>query len=114
MVEEYYSPRKNAEDFLANLFKYRSKSNMMSFMAFIVERLNAYNAATPQNRNYSEKFASLSVLACLADELKQNEVPFGVLITIVFIFVGIQRRTGRYDHSSYLPRVFVSSCVLEM
>ena len=76
MVEEYYSPRKNAEDFLANLFKYRSKSNMMSFMAFIVDRLNAYNAATPQNRNYSEKFASLSVLACLADELKQNEVPF--------------------------------------
>ena len=75
VVEEYYSPRKNAEEFLVALFKYRSKEHMLNFMEFIVEKLNTYNNTTPpKSRNFSEKYAALSVLSCLSKQLKKNEV----------------------------------------
>jgi len=73
IMEEYYSPRKNVEDFIADLFRYRSKKNMIPLMEFLVNRLNEYANAPPDQRNFREKYACLSTITCLSNELKHNQ-----------------------------------------
>ena len=41
-VSEYYSPQKNVEHFLLELFRLRSASNLFDFMRFVVSRLEKY------------------------------------------------------------------------
>lgn len=47
---------------------------MFVFMNFLIERLDVYNNTPPEQRNYREKFAALSALSCLSDELKGKPV----------------------------------------
>lgn len=82
IVEEYYSPSKNAQDFILYLFCYRSKQIMIDFMNFIFERLRYYNTLpceTRENCNY-EKYAALSVIYCLEGKLSKTNVSLIIII----------------------------------
>lgn len=72
MIEEYYSSKKTAENLLYDLFKMRSKSNLVPFMQFIVEVLMRYNTLPVEQKNYSEKDGALAVIGTLASKLKRD------------------------------------------
>ena len=73
-MEEYYSPRKSAEEFIAALFKLRSKRHLAPFMEFLCNRLNEYKSLPLEARNHNNKFACLAAIRSINKEFKSDQV----------------------------------------
>ncbi|GAB2226832.1 hypothetical protein Droror1_Dr00008623 [Drosera rotundifolia] len=73
IIEDLYSPRTAAMDFVSELVRKRGKENLQKFVTFIVEILRRYNEAPLEQKPYRQKDGALLAIGALCDRLKQNE-----------------------------------------
>eukprot|EP01094_Clydonella_sp_ATCC50884_P012896 TRINITY_DN2318_c0_g1_i1.p1 TRINITY_DN2318_c0_g1~~TRINITY_DN2318_c0_g1_i1.p1 ORF type:complete len:1032 (-),score=466.14 TRINITY_DN2318_c0_g1_i1:446-3541(-) len=71
-LEEYYSPRKTAESLIFDITRIRGKKYLVPFMNFLFEEVLApYEAAPPEQRNYSHKDGALQAIGTLSSPLRR-------------------------------------------
>ncbi|XP_071938400.1 importin beta-like SAD2 isoform X2 [Coffea arabica] len=73
IIEDLYSPRTAAMDFVSELVRKRGKENLQKFILFIVEIFNRYNEAVPEYKPFRQKDGALLAIGALCDKLKQTE-----------------------------------------
>ncbi|XP_076959357.1 importin beta-like SAD2 [Bidens hawaiensis] len=73
IIEDLYSPRTAAMDFVSELVRKRGKANLQKFILFIVEIFKRYEAASIEFKPYREKDGALLAIGALCDKLKQTE-----------------------------------------
>ncbi|XP_020106837.1 importin beta-like SAD2 isoform X2 [Ananas comosus] len=73
IIEDLYSPRTAAMDFVSELVRKRGKSNLQKFIQFIVEILSRYDEASIEFKQYRQKDGALLAIGALCDKLKQTE-----------------------------------------
>ncbi|KAK9159720.1 hypothetical protein Syun_006061 [Stephania yunnanensis] len=73
IIEDLYSPRTAAMDFVSELVRKRGKDNLKKFILFIVEIFKRYNDANPKYKPYRQKDGALLAIGALCDKLKQAE-----------------------------------------
>lgn len=73
IIEDLYSPRTAAMDFVSELVRKRGKGNLQKFVQFIVEILRRYDEASIDLKPYRQKDGALLAIGTLCDKLKQTE-----------------------------------------
>lgn len=73
IIEDLYSPRTAAMDFVSELVRKRGKGNLQKFIQFIVMIFKRYDEAPPEVRPYRQKDGALLAVGTLCDKLKQSE-----------------------------------------
>jgi hypothetical protein len=73
IIEELYSPRTGALDFLSELVKKRGKDNLQKFILFVVEIFKRYDEVSVEYRSYRQKDGALLAVGSLCDKLKNTE-----------------------------------------
>uniref|UniRef100_A0A1D1XYP0 Putative importin-7 n=1 Tax=Anthurium amnicola TaxID=1678845 RepID=A0A1D1XYP0_9ARAE len=73
IIEDLYSPRTAAMDFVSELVRKRGKGNLQKFIQFIVEIFRRYDEASPEFKPYRQKDGALLAIGALCDKLKQTE-----------------------------------------
>ncbi|WOL14409.1 importin beta-like SAD2 isoform X1 [Canna indica] len=73
IIEDLYSPRTAAMDFVSELVRKRGKANLQKFIHFIVEIFRRYDEAPVENKPYRQKDGALLAIGALCDKLKQSE-----------------------------------------
>ncbi|CAN4120945.1 unnamed protein product [Withania somnifera] len=73
IIEDLYSPRTAAMDFVSELVRKRGKENLQKFVLFIVEIFKRYEEAPPEYKPYRQKDGALLAIGALCDKLKQTE-----------------------------------------
>ncbi|XP_009613928.1 importin beta-like SAD2 isoform X2 [Nicotiana tomentosiformis] len=73
IIEDLYSPRTAAMDFVSELVRKRGKENLQKFILFIVEIFKRYEEAAPEYKPYRQKDGALLAIGALCDKLKQTE-----------------------------------------
>ncbi|MFS8034675.1 putative importin-beta domain, armadillo-like helical, exportin-2, central domain-containing protein [Helianthus anomalus] len=73
IIEDLYSPRTAAMDFVSELVRKRGKENLQKFILFIVEIFKRYEAALVELKPYRQKDGALLAIGALCDKLKQTE-----------------------------------------
>ncbi|CAA0808845.1 Importin beta-like SAD2 [Striga hermonthica] len=73
IIEDLYSPRTAAMDFVSELVRKRGKENLQKFLLFIVEIFKRYDEATTEYKPYRQKDGALLAIGALCDKLKQTE-----------------------------------------
>ncbi|XP_049369945.1 importin beta-like SAD2 [Solanum verrucosum] len=73
IIEDLYSPRTAAMDFVSELVRKRGKENLHKFLFFIVEIFKRYEEAAPEYKPYRQKDGALLAIGALCDKLKQTE-----------------------------------------
>lgn len=73
IIEDLYSPRTAAMDFVSELVRKRGKENLHKFLFFIVEIFKRYQEAAPEYKPYRQKDGALLAIGALCDKLKQTE-----------------------------------------
>ncbi|KAJ1696994.1 hypothetical protein LUZ63_005506 [Rhynchospora breviuscula] len=73
IIEDLYSPRTAAMDFVSELVRKRGKDNLQKFIQFIVEIFRRYDEAVPEQKPYRQKDGALLAIGALCDKLKQTE-----------------------------------------
>lgn len=73
IIEDMYSPRTAAINFISELIRKRGKENLQKFLAFIVEVFRRYDEAPPGQKLYRQKDGGLLAVGALSDKLKQTE-----------------------------------------
>ncbi|GER26335.1 ARM repeat superfamily protein [Striga asiatica] len=73
IIEDLYSPRTAAMDFVSELVRKRGKENLQKFLLFIVEIFKRYDEATAEYKPYRQKDGALLAIGALCDKLKQTE-----------------------------------------
>ncbi|KAL0918671.1 hypothetical protein M5K25_010694 [Dendrobium thyrsiflorum] len=73
IIEDLYSPRTAAMDFVSELVRKRGKGNLQKFVQFIVEILRRYDEASIELKPYRQKDGALLAIGTLCDKLKQTE-----------------------------------------
>ncbi|KAL6970861.1 secondary alcohol dehydrogenase (SADH2) [Sarracenia purpurea var. burkii] len=73
IIEDLYSPRTAAMDFVSELVRKRGKENLQKFIIFIVEIFKRYDEATVEYKPYRQKDGALLAIGALCDKLKQTE-----------------------------------------
>ncbi|KAI3813925.1 hypothetical protein L1987_18660 [Smallanthus sonchifolius] len=73
IIEDLYSPRTAAMDFVSELVRKRGKENLQKFILFIVEIFKRYEAASIEFKPYRQKDGALLAIGALCDKLKQTE-----------------------------------------
>lgn len=73
IIEDMYSARTAAINFIAELVTKRSKDNLDSFVASIVQILQKYEQAPPEAKPYREKDGALLALGALHEKLKRTD-----------------------------------------
>ncbi|GMH22887.1 hypothetical protein Nepgr_024730 [Nepenthes gracilis] len=72
IIEDLYSPRTAAMDFVSELVRKRGKENLQKFIQFIVEILKSYDDAPVEQKPYRQKDGALLAIGALCDKLKQT------------------------------------------
>ncbi|GER40807.1 ARM repeat superfamily protein, partial [Striga asiatica] len=72
IIEDLYSPRTAAMDFVSELVRKR-KENLQKFLLFIVEVFQRYDEAAAEYKPYRQKDGALLAIGTLCDKLKQTE-----------------------------------------
>ncbi|KAK3029238.1 hypothetical protein RJ639_038845 [Escallonia herrerae] len=72
IIEDLYSPRTAAMDFVSELVRKRGKENLQKFILFIVEIFKRYEASL-EYKPYRQKDGALLAIGALCDRLKQTE-----------------------------------------
>lgn len=73
IIEDLYSPRTAAMDFVSELVRKRGKENLQKFILFIVEIFNRYNEVASEYKPFRQKDGALLAIGALCDKLKQTE-----------------------------------------
>nr|GMD85470.1 importin beta-like SAD2 [Ipomoea batatas] len=73
IIEDLYSPRTAAMEFVSELIRKRGKDNLQKFILFIVEIFKRYDEAGPGYKPYRQKDGALLAIGTLCDKLKQTE-----------------------------------------
>ncbi|KAG1331571.1 Importin beta-like SAD2 [Cocos nucifera] len=73
IIEDLYSPRTAAMDFVSELVRKRGKGNLHKFIQFIVEIFRRYDEASVELKPYRQKDGALLAIGALCDKLKQTE-----------------------------------------
>ncbi|CAK9170620.1 unnamed protein product [Ilex paraguariensis] len=73
IIEDLYSPRTAAMDFVSELVRKRAKENLQKFILFIVEIFKRYNEASVECKPFRQKDGALLAIGALCDKLKQTE-----------------------------------------
>ncbi|CAM8924430.1 unnamed protein product [Rhodiola kirilowii] len=73
IIEDLYSPRTAALDFVSELIRKRGKENLHRFIQFIVETFKRYDEAPAEYKPYRQKDGALLAIGALCDKLKQTE-----------------------------------------
>ncbi|XP_075516359.1 importin beta-like SAD2 [Primulina tabacum] len=73
IIEDLYSPRTAAMDFVSELVRKRGKENLHKFVAFIVQIFTRYDEAAVEYKPYRQKDGALLAIGALCDKLKQTE-----------------------------------------
>ncbi|KAL8487473.1 hypothetical protein ACS0TY_023515 [Phlomoides rotata] len=73
IIEDLYSPRTAAMDFVSELVRKRGKENLQKFLLFIVEVFKRYDEVAPEYKPYRQKDGALLAIGALCDKLKQTE-----------------------------------------
>lgn len=73
IIEDLYSPRTAAMDFVSELVRKRGKDNLHKFIQFIVGIFKSYDAAPVDCKLYRQKDGALLAVGALCDKLKQTE-----------------------------------------
>ncbi|XP_051127238.1 importin beta-like SAD2 isoform X2 [Andrographis paniculata] len=73
IIEDLYSPRTAAMDFVSELVRKRGKENLERFLLFVVEIFKRYDAVAPEYKPYRQKDGALLAIGALCDKLKQAE-----------------------------------------
>ncbi|VAH31463.1 unnamed protein product [Triticum turgidum subsp. durum] len=73
IIEDLYSPRTAAVDFVSELVRKRGKGNLQKFIQFIVEIFMRYNEASIEVKPYRQKDGALLAIGTLCDRLKQTD-----------------------------------------
>ncbi|XP_058093575.1 importin beta-like SAD2 isoform X2 [Magnolia sinica] len=74
IIEDLYSPRTAAMDFVSELVRKRGKGNLQKFIQFIVDIFKRYDEeASVERKLYREKDGALLAIGALCDKLKQTE-----------------------------------------
>ncbi|KAK7273145.1 hypothetical protein RIF29_14191 [Crotalaria pallida] len=73
IIEDLYSPRTAAMDFVSELVRKRGKENLQKFIQFIVEIFRRYDEAYLEHKPYRQKDGALLAIGALCDKLKQTE-----------------------------------------
>ncbi|VAH46983.1 unnamed protein product [Triticum turgidum subsp. durum] len=73
IIEDLYSPRTAAMDFVSELVRKRGKGNLQKFIQFIVEIFMRYNEASIEVKPYRQKDGALLAIGTLCDRLKQTD-----------------------------------------
>ncbi|KAG9141479.1 hypothetical protein Leryth_001925 [Lithospermum erythrorhizon] len=73
IIEDLYSPRTAAMDFVSELVRKRGKENLQKFILFIVEVFKRYDEASPEYKSYRQKDGALLAIGALCDKLKQTD-----------------------------------------
>ncbi|KAL0392541.1 UNVERIFIED_CONTAM: Importin beta-like SAD2 [Sesamum radiatum] len=73
IIEDLYSPRTAAMDFVSELVRKRGKDNLQKFLLFIVEVFKRYDEAAAEYKPYRQKDGALLAIGALCDKLKQTE-----------------------------------------
>nr|BAJ99987.1 predicted protein [Hordeum vulgare subsp. vulgare] len=73
IIEDLYSPRTAAMDFVSELVRKRGKGNLQKFIQFIVEIFMRYNEASIEAKPYRQKDGALLAIGTLCDRLKQTD-----------------------------------------
>ncbi|CAA3022080.1 importin beta-like SAD2 [Olea europaea subsp. europaea] len=73
IIEDLYSPRTAAMDFVSELVRRRGKENLQKFILFIVEIFKRYDETTVEYRPYRQKDGALLAIGALCDKLKQTD-----------------------------------------
>ncbi|XP_059632843.1 importin beta-like SAD2 [Cornus florida] len=73
IIEDLYSPRTAAMDFVSELVRKRGKENLQKFILFIVEIFKRYDDVAVEYKPYRQKDGALLAIGALCDKLKQTE-----------------------------------------
>ncbi|KAE9615695.1 hypothetical protein Lal_00017482 [Lupinus albus] len=73
IIEDLYSPRTAAMDFVSELVRKRGKENLQKFIQFVVEIFRRYDEASLEHKPYRQKDGALLAIGALCDKLKQTE-----------------------------------------
>ncbi|KAM7484745.1 hypothetical protein LguiA_000754 [Lonicera macranthoides] len=73
IIEDLYSPRTAAMDFVSELVRKRGKENLEKFILFIVEIFRRYDELSVEYKPYRQKDGALLAIGALCDKLKQTE-----------------------------------------
>ncbi|XP_062223323.1 importin beta-like SAD2 [Phragmites australis] len=73
IIEDLYSPRTAAMDFVSELVRKRGKGNLQKFIHFIVDIFRRYDEASPDLKPYRQKDGALLAIGTLCDKLKQTD-----------------------------------------
>ncbi|CAH9136550.1 unnamed protein product [Cuscuta epithymum] len=73
IIEDLYSPKTAAMDFVSELVRKRGKENLQKFVAFIVEIFQRFNESAPEHKPFRQKDGALLSVGILCDKLKQTE-----------------------------------------
>ncbi|XP_047315810.1 importin beta-like SAD2 [Impatiens glandulifera] len=73
IIEDLYSPRTAAMDFVSELVRKRGKENLQKFVLFIVEIFRRYEVAPAEHKPYRQKDGALLAIGTLCDKLKQTK-----------------------------------------
>ncbi|XP_042430616.1 importin beta-like SAD2 isoform X1 [Zingiber officinale] len=73
ILEDLYSPRTAAIDFVSELVRKRGKGNLQKFIHFIVEIFKRYDESPIEHKPYRQKDGALLAIGSLCDKLKQTE-----------------------------------------
>ncbi|KAJ8774330.1 hypothetical protein K2173_011579 [Erythroxylum novogranatense] len=73
IIEDLYSPRTAAMDFVSELVRKRGKENLQKFVLFIVEIFKRYDESPVEYKPYRQKDGALLAIGALCDKLKQTD-----------------------------------------
>jgi len=75
IIEDMYSPRTAAMNFVVELVNFKSKENLQRFITFVVNIFMRYNESPPEARPYAQKDGALLAIGSLSDKLKHT-IPY--------------------------------------
>ncbi|KAG9152610.1 hypothetical protein Leryth_025981 [Lithospermum erythrorhizon] len=73
IIEDLYSPRTAAMDFVSELVRKRGKENLQKFILFIVEVFKRYDESSTEYKSYRQKDGALLAIGSVCDKLKQTD-----------------------------------------
>ncbi|CAO2045785.1 unnamed protein product [Urochloa humidicola] len=73
IIEDLYSPRTAAMDFVSELVRKRGKNNLQKFIHFIVDIFRRYDEVPADLKPYRQKDGALLAIGTLCDKLKQTD-----------------------------------------
>ncbi|THU51227.1 hypothetical protein C4D60_Mb06t28770 [Musa balbisiana] len=97
-IEDPYSPRIAAVNFLIKLVSEDEKTNLQKFIRFIAEIFRRYNEAPIEYKQYGQKDGALLAIGALCNNLKQSE-PYKSEIELIIVWNRKEKKqkANRYD-----------------